>query len=82
MIYIVMGPSGSGKTLVGEYLKEKGMKELVSHATRAPRQGEVDGISYHFVDVLTFQETEKVEESAYAGNWYGVSKKEVAEKTK
>lgn len=82
MIYIVMGPSGSGKTLVGEYLKEKGMKELVSHTTRLPRPGEVQGVSYHFVDEGTFQQTKKVEASAYAGNWYGVSEKEVEEKTK
>lgn len=82
MIYIVMGPSGSGKTLVGEYLKEKGMKELVSHTTRLPRKGEVQGVSYHFVDEITFQQTKKVEASAYSGNWYGVSEKEVEEKTK
>lgn len=82
MIYIVMGPSGSGKTLVGEYLKEKGMKELVSHTTRLPRTGEVQGVSYHFVDEITFQQTKKVEASAYAGNWYGVSEKEVEDKTK
>ncbi|WP_312459708.1 hypothetical protein [Proteiniclasticum sp.] len=82
MIYIVMGPSGSGKTLVGEYLKEKGMKELVSHTTRHPRPGEVQGVSYHFVDEVTFQQTKKVEASAYAGNWYGVSEKEVEDKTK
>lgn len=82
MIYIVMGPSGSGKTLVGEYLKEKGMKELVSHTTRLPRPGEVQGVSYHFVDEVTFQQTKKVEASAYAGNWYGVSEKEVEDKTK
>ena len=77
MIYIVMGPSGSGKTLVGEYLKEKGMKELVSHTTRLPRPGEVQGVSYHFVDEVTFQQTKKVEASAYSGYWYGVSEKEV-----
>lgn len=82
MIYIVMGPSGSGKTLVGEFMKEKGLRELVSHTTRPPRPGEVNGISYHFADLKTFQSIEKVEESLYAGSWYGVSKKEVEEKTK
>lgn len=82
MIYIIIGPSGSGKTLVGEYLKEKGIKELISHTTRAPRSGEVDGISYHFVDEITFHDTEKVEENYYAGNYYGVSQKEVEIKSK
>jgi len=82
LIYIIIGPSGSGKTLVGEYLKEKGIKELISHTTRAPRQGEVEGISYHFVDEKTFHDTEKVEENYYAGNYYGVSLKEIETKTK
>lgn len=82
MIYIIIGPSGSGKTLVGEYLKEKGIKELISHTTRKPRPGEVEGIAYYFVDEKTFHDTEKVEENYYAGNYYGVSQKEVETKTK
>lgn len=80
MIYIVMGPSGAGKTLVGEYLKKKGLPELVSHTTRVPREGEKDGIAYHFVDEKTFHSIDKVEESIYAGQLYGVSRKEVEEK--
>jgi len=82
LIYIIIGPSGSGKTLVGEYMKEKGLKELISHTTRAPRRGEVEGVSYHFVDEKTFHDTEKVEENYYAGNYYGVSLKEIETKTK
>lgn len=81
MIFIVMGPSGSGKTLVGEYLKKKGIKELVSHTTRKPRKGEADGVAYHFVDEADFLATEKVEESIYAGHHYGVSKAEVERKS-
>jgi len=80
MIYIINGPSGTGKTLVGEYLKTKGIRELISHTTRKPRTGEVDGIAYHFVSEEVFSKTDKVEESVYAGNHYGVSKGEVIEK--
>jgi len=80
MIYIINGPSGTGKTIVGEYLKTKGIRELISHTTRKPRIGEVDGISYHFVSEEVFEKTDKVEESVYAGNRYGVSKGEVIEK--
>ena len=80
MIYIINGPSGTGKTIVGEYLKTKGIKELISHTTRKPRVGEVDGIAYHFVPEDEFEKTDKVEESVYAGNRYGVSKGEVIEK--
>lgn len=81
MIYIVMGPSGSGKTLVGEYLKKLGIEALVSHTTRKPRIGEVQGVSYHFVDEASFKVEEKVEESIYDGNLYGVSRAEVEEKS-
>lgn len=80
MIFIIMGPSGSGKTQVGEYLKKIGMEELVSHTTRTPRTGEVNGKAYHFVDERTFALVDKVEESVYAGNRYGVSKDEVKTK--
>ncbi|HCW74184.1 MAG TPA: guanylate kinase [Clostridiaceae bacterium] len=81
MIYIIMGPSGSGKTEVGEYLKSIGIKELVSHTTRAPRTGEKDGEAYHFVDEQSFLDVDKVEGSMYAGNRYGVSREEVERKT-
>lgn len=80
LIYIVMGPSGSGKTMVGEFLKTKGMRELVSHTTRSPRKGEQDGVAYHFVDDRTFDAIEKIEESTYSGNRYGVSRVEVTAK--
>lgn len=80
MLYIITGPSGAGKTAVGEYLKQKGFLELISHTTRAPRPGEIHGVAYHFVSEQEFEETRKVEESRYAGNRYGVSVKEVAEK--
>lgn len=82
MIYIIMGPSGSGKTEAGEYLKSIGIRELISHTTRAPRQGEQNGEAYHFVDEETFLQVDKVEDSIYAGNRYGVSQEEVERKTK
>lgn len=82
MIYIIIGPSGSGKTLAGEYLKEKGIQELISHTTRRPRPGEVEGTAYHFVEEVVFHATKKVEENFYAGNYYGVSLDEVLKKTR
>ena len=82
MIYIIIGPSGSGKTLVGEYLKEKGIRELISHTTREPRPGEVNGEAYHFVDEPAFHKILKVEENFYAGNFYGVSLEEVHKKSR
>eukprot|EP00750_Incisomonas_marina_P032032 INCI8768.1.p1 GENE.INCI8768.1~~INCI8768.1.p1 ORF type:complete len:219 (+),score=34.06 INCI8768.1:256-912(+) len=50
---ILCGPSGAGKsTLVKKFLlRDFGAKFgfSVSHTTRKPREGEVDGVDYHFV---------------------------------
>ena len=51
----------------------------ISHTTRSPRPGEVDGREYHFVTVETFEamkEDNAFLEWAYVhGNYYGTSKK-------
>ncbi len=82
MIIILHGPSGSGKTLAGERLKTLGIKELISHTTRAIRPGEVHGEAYYFVSLDVFNDTPKIEESVYAGEHYGVSREEVSKKYK
>ena len=49
---VFCGPSGAGKgTLIARLLAEnpERFQTSISHTTRAPRPGEVDGISYHFV---------------------------------
>jgi guanylate kinase len=52
-LFILSGPSGSGKTsLIRRLLDGKELDRIafsVSHTTRAPRAGEVDGGDYHFV---------------------------------
>lgn len=53
------------------------IRELISHTTRAPREGEVDGVAYHFVDLPTFNKIRKVEETEYAGNHYCLSEDEI-----
>ena len=49
---VVCGPAGVGKgtLLDGKLLKEfpNAFAKCVSHTTRAPRKGEVDGVHYHF----------------------------------
>ncbi len=60
-LFILSAPSGAGKTTLIQSLLQGGLAgsgELafsVSHTTRAPRAGEVDGRDYHFVDPATFQ---------------------------
>ena len=53
----------------------------MSHATRKPRPGEVDGTHYHFVPVQKFEsmiaEDAFLEHAKFSGNYYGSSKKAV-----
>jgi guanylate kinase len=59
-LFILSGPSGSGKTSLIRRLLASGELDSVvfsvSHTTRAPRSGEVDGGDYHFVSRERFQE--------------------------
>jgi len=53
---VVSGPSGVGKsTIVPEALRRTGAEFSVSMTTRPPREGEVDGRHYRFVDRRTFE---------------------------
>ncbi|MCA1771809.1 MAG: guanylate kinase [Halomonas sp.] len=56
-LFIVSAPSGAGKTsLVRELIESlDGIQVSVSHTTRAKREGEVDGVNYHFTDAATFE---------------------------
>ncbi|HEY0781182.1 MAG TPA: guanylate kinase [Thermoanaerobaculia bacterium] len=59
-LFILSAPSGSGKTTLIQSLMKDGLSGFggiefsVSHTTRAPRDGETDGLDYHFVDAATF----------------------------
>lgn len=79
-IHVLVGASGSGKSTLGKYLKGKGVPEIVSHSTRKPRKGEVNGVDYYFVKKEEFDSIEKIEQVCYAGNYYCVSKMEVDRK--
>ncbi len=78
-IFIVTAPSGAGKTtLVAALLAaDKQVHLSVSHTTRAPREGEVHGRHYHFVDRSTFEHMigrgEFLEHAEVYGNYYGTS---------
>jgi guanylate kinase len=77
---VVSGPSGAGKTSILRKALERSerLRFSVSHTTRKPRPGEVDGRDYCFVDPTRFQELiEKgafLEWAEYQGNCYGTSR--------
>lgn len=79
-LYIITAASGAGKTsLVKALLQlDDQLKISVSHTTRAPRVGEVNGVDYHFVSdatFLTLLDAGKFLESAEVhGRRYGTSK--------
>ena len=79
-IWILLGPSGSGKRTLGQHLQNFDIPEIVSHTTRKPRNGEIDGVHYHFVTEVTFDIVPMIEKIPYAGNYYGTSIEEVETK--
>jgi guanylate kinase len=78
-LFIICAPSGAGKTsLVTALLEREPEIELsISYTTRAPRRGETEGRSYHFVprdDFLAMASRGEFLESAEVhGNLYGTS---------
>lgn len=84
MILAIMGRTASGKTVLSNTLKKNfGCKEMVSYTTRSPREGEVDGVDYHFISKETFQEMKEnggfVESDQYGANFYGTGRREAEE---
>lgn len=56
MITIFFGKSASGKDTFLKKKVSEGFKPIVSYTTRPMRDGEVDGVDYHFIDKATFDE--------------------------
>ena len=78
-LFVISAASGAGKTsLVKSVLQQvSGIEVSVSHTTRAPREGEVDAVDYHFVDKDAFEAMveagEFIESATVFGNMYGTS---------
>lgn len=53
------------------------LRELVSHTTRQPRVGEVNGVDYYYITEDEFAGIEKIESTEYAGNHYCLAVSEV-----
>lgn len=76
-MYILVGPSGSGKNAILDEVKRRHSEviEVIGMTTRPPREGELDGIHYHFVSERQFLDAEQrgefLESSEFQGNHYG-----------
>lgn len=79
ILFIVSAPSGAGKTSLCRELIDSvaDLRQSVSFATRKKREGELEGIDYHFIDVAAFQkmiaQQQLAEWAEVHGNLYGTS---------
>ena len=84
-VLVLSGPSGAGKSsLINKIIDDIGDCYFsISTTTRPQREGEKDGIHYHFVSKEEFQkgidEDEFLEYALVHGNYYGTSLKPVKE---
>lgn len=86
-LFILSAPSGTGKTTLIQSMMKGALADFggvafsVSHTTRQPRTGEVNGKDYHFVDHAAFQEMiaadQFLEWAEVHNNYYGTSLAEV-----
>ncbi len=83
-LVIISGPSGSGKTSICNKLtKSSRVKQSISYTTRKPRDGEIEGVDYYFVEKSEFEKLVKedkfIEHAEYCGNLYGTPAGPVSE---
>jgi len=86
--FVISGPSGAGKTSILRRVLEcdPGVRFSVSHTTRAPRSGEIEGQDYFFVAEERFRQLVDqdafLEWADYQDNLYGTSREAVAGPTR
>ncbi len=83
LLILISAPSGGGKTTLCQQLlaARPGMTRAVTCTTRAPREGERDGVDYYFLDAESFLKRlhagNFLEHATVYGNSYGTLKSEV-----
>ena len=88
LLFVVAAASGTGKTSLVKALLDRtsNLHVSVSHTTRPKRNGELDGIHYHFIEKDNF--TAQIEQGGFIeyaevfGNYYGTSQRTVEEQLK
>jgi guanylate kinase len=76
-LFVITGPSGAGKGTVLKQVIQSldNVYFSVSATTRAPREGEQDGVHYHFLTRERFEQLIEndrfLEYARYAENYYG-----------
>ena len=81
-LFVISAPSGCGKgTILAEVFKNRDVFYSISCTTRKPREGEKDGVHYHFISDDSFKKMidsgEFLEHAGYVGHYYGTPKKPV-----
>ncbi|MDB2619940.1 guanylate kinase [Litoricolaceae bacterium] len=82
-LFVISAPSGAGKTslVAATIARVSDLTVSVSHTTRSPRPGEVNGRDYHFVDQSEFDaliaSQALFEHAQVFGNFYGTSKEAI-----
>lgn len=80
MKLIIVGKAASGKDHLKNRLRQKGFNPGVSHTTRQPRNGEINGVDYHFISEFEFIEmigqNRFIEHMEFNGAFYGQTKED------
>ena len=85
LLVVISAPAGCGKdTVIAELKKaDDNVKQSISMTTRAPREGEADGVDYYFTTVENFEnnilQDGFLEYVKYGVNYYGTPKKAIEE---
>jgi len=80
-ILLIMGRSGSGKSTLERALVERWpdtYNKVVSGTTRQPREGEQDGVDYHFITKKQYDETIWLQTTFFHDTHYGSALSEYA----
>lgn len=73
-LIVITGPAGSGKTSLRDYVIDKyHAAKVITHTTRAPRDGEQNGIDYYFENNESFNQLHLLEHVKYSHAKYGSS---------